>query len=1324
MTLRRRSALTIRATLVAIAAAIALYIGLIGGYVVLSLAPSTVQLHERGSAISARHDGLRARVASLRNAASEVRRLSAGAALTPADLQRAAVLRADLAAIADGMDRAQIISRPPELSPAMRTVLASVATEEARCAVALREALTFLAAGDVGEARRRMSDADRAGDVMDGFIDDAERLAFEDIVDHERVLSQQAAQVIRSIGAWALVGVVLIVGLTLLVRRRLYAPLTALDAGLARVTHGELHTSLPVQREDELGRLTSQFNQMTEWLRIRASDARLQADQLAERFGRIFEHSFNDIYVFDARTLRLLQMNQGALSRLGYEIGQIEGLSVLNLLQGYDEAAFRRLVRPLDRDEQPGILFSAAHVRKNGTTYPVDITLQLWKMEEPPVFVAIAQDVAERRRGEMIRVAAQRIAEIALTAPTIGDMFAQIHTVVGELMPARNFYLALYDEATDTISFPYFVDEEDDEMPVPKKSGRGCTDYVLRTGKPLLVTPDIFRELADRGEVELIGTPSTDWLGVPLIAGGKVIGVLVVQSYGTGPRHTEADLGILQFVSTQVGMAVMRRRAEQAVADGRHQLQSILDAAPFGAHYYELRPDGSLVFTGANRSADRLLGVDHSQYVGKTIEENFPALTLTEIPASYRRTAAEGVPFDVDQVDYDENAVRGAFEVHAIQTAPNHMAAFFRDITERKRAEVALQRERDLVASIMETSPVGIVLMDRTGRISFANQRATRILGLTKNEITARVYDAPEWRITAYDGGPFPADDLPFAKVMTTRRPVFDIGHAVEWPDGRRVLLAVSGAPILDPAGVVEAVVATIEDVTESMRLEQELRRSEQQYRTLVDGARDVIFALSRDGVLTTLNPAFEEVTGFSRKEWLGRPFVGLLHPEDGPKALALTEGGPEEGARQDAQLRVRTRTGDYRIGEFHTNPLRIGDEVVGILGVVRDITERVHLEEQVRHSQKMESIGRLAGGVAHDFNNLLTVMLGFTAQAKEGLSNHDPARADLAEVEEAGAKAASLTRQLLAFARRQVTEPRSLDLNAVTLGMDKMLRRLIGEDVQLITRLGDGLWTVSADLGQIEQVIVNLAVNARDAMPRGGTLTIETGNVTLDKDTTTHDADVPAGQYVMLAVGDSGHGMTPDVQEHIFEPFFTTKEKGRGTGLGLATCYGIVKQAGGWIWVYSEPDRGTNFKIYLPRIEADAESITPSALAEPVVGNERILLVEDDESVRKVAVRALRQRGYDVIEASNGQDAIGIVDRMTEPFDLLLTDVVMPIMGGQELAERLLASNPGLKVLFTSGYTEDGIVHQGVLDRNIAFLAKPYDLVALARKVRSTLDS
>ncbi|MEI6669210.1 MAG: PAS domain S-box protein [Acidobacteriota bacterium] len=1324
MTSRPRATVSIRATLVVIAAVIAIYVGVIGAYLVFSLAPSAALVRERASALTAEYNEVRAHAGRLRATFRDVRPMITAATIADPDRRRSEALLADVAEIGDAVKQFRRMPHAASASPAMLVALTGAEAEAARCTVELREVLVTLAAGDLAAARRAWPDADGARLAMNTLIDEAQQLAFQDMVENERLLGQQAGQVVRALGAWAGAGVLLLVAMTLLVRRRLYAPLAMLDAGMARVAHGELQTSLPIQRTDELGRLTSQFNQMTEWLRIRASDARMQAVQLAERFGRIFEHSFNDIYVFEARTLRVLQMNQGALLKLGYEASQIEGLSVLDLLQGYDEAAFRRLVEPLERDEQPGILFSAAHVRKNGTVYPVDITLQLWKMEAPPVFVAIAQDVAERRRGELIRVAAQRVAEIALSAPTLEAMFAQIHAVVGELMPARNFYLALYDEATDTISFPYFVDEEDDDVPAPKKPGRGCTEYVLRTGNALLLTSETFKDLADRGEVVLVGAPAADWLGVPLVAGGKVIGVLVVQSYGSEPRHTDADLGILQFVSTQVGMAVMRRQADQAVADRRHQLQGILDGAPFGALYYELKPDGVLVFTGANKSADRILNLDCSEYVGRTLEEIFPALASTDVPAGYRRTAAEGVPFDVDQVDYDDHHVRGAFEVHAVQTAPNHVAAFFRDITERKRAEVALQHERDLVARVMETSPAGVIVMNRDGQLSFANQAATRILGLVKSQTPTRPYDPPEWRITAFDGSPLPADHVPFERVMATRSPVFGARHAIQWPDGRRVMLMVSAAPILDQAGEVEAVVAAVEDITESIRLEEDLRRSEQQSRTLVDGARDMIFALSRDGVLTTLNPAFEEITGFTRDQWMGRPFVELLHVDDGSKALALTRGGRDEGTRHTMQLRVRSRAGGYRIGELHTTQLRDGDQVVGVLGVVRDVTDRIHLEEQMRHSQKMESIGRLAGGVAHDFNNLLTVMLGFTAQAKDGLSSHDPARADLAEVEEAGAKAAALTRQLLAFARRQVTEPRPLDLNAVTLGMDKMLRRLIGEDVQLLTRLGNQLGTVSADLGQIEQVIVNLAVNARDAMPRGGTLTIETANVLLDKAGNTHDADVPAGRYVMLAVGDTGHGMTPEVQAHIFEPFFTTKDKGKGTGLGLATCYGIVKQAGAWIWVYSEPGHGTTFKIYFPRIQAAAEALAPAVAVAPVVGHERILLVEDDEGVRKVAGRALRQRGYHVTDASNGQEAIDIVEAATAPFDLLLTDVVMPVMGGQELAGRLLKERPDLKILFTSGYTEEGIVHQGVLDRTVAFLAKPYDLVALAKKVRSTLDA
>jgi two-component system, cell cycle sensor histidine kinase and response regulator CckA len=931
-------------------------------------------------------------------------------------------------------------------------------------------------------------------------------------------------------------------------------------------------------------------------------------------------------------------------------------------------------------------------------------------------------DVADYLREETIRLAAQRIAEIALTAETIEEVFAAIHGVVAELMPASNFYIALYDADRDVLSFPYFVDEVDGPQ-LPKKAGRGITEYVLRTGKPLLATPDVFDELVRRGEVTLIGGPSVDWLGVPLVADGQTIGIVAVQSYTEGVRFTQTHVEILQFVSTQMAMAVARRRAEQALRDSHQRLQSILDAAPFGAHLYELRADGELVFTGANQSADRILGVNNSQFVGRTIADAFPALAATDVPAMYRRTAAEGVPYDADQVDYDEQGIRGAFEVHALQTAPNRVAVFFRDITERKRAEQDLRRERDLVARITEGSPVGIMVLDRDGRITFANDQAARILGVMKAQITQRHFDAPTWRISHYDGSPFPEDALPFRRVMATRRPVFNVGHAIERPDGQRVLLSINGTPLIDAGGEVEGVVTTIEDVTSRVELEALVRQSGEQNRALVEGARDLIFAVSPDGTLATLNPAFETITGFSRGEWIGRPFADMLHEDDAQRGMAFIRGVLREDPGLTVQLRIRTARGDYRIGELRTSELRQGDEAVGALGIVRDITDRISLEEQFRQAQKMESIGRLAGGVAHDFNNLLTIMLGFASQAKEGLPERDPARADLEEVESACTRAAALTRQLLAFARRQVTQPNALNLNDVTLSMDKMLRRLIGEDVELVTVLGDGLWTVWADQGQIQQVLVNLAVNARDAMPTGGTLTIETLNVTFEAEFAARRAGMAEGDHVMLAVSDTGHGIPADILDHVFEPFFTTKPTGEGTGLGLATCYGIVKQAGGSIWVFSEPGGGASFKIYLPRIHAAADAIPARVVAFTPTGHERILLVEDDSKVRTIAARALRGFGYRVTEAAHGEEALRLFADHVDEIDLLITDVVMPQMGGRELAERMVAARPDLKVLYTSGYTQSGIVHHGVLDHGVAFLPKPYDPSALARTVRATLD-
>jgi signal transduction histidine kinase/CheY-like chemotaxis protein len=385
----------------------------------------------------------------------------------------------------------------------------------------------------------------------------------------------------------------------------------------------------------------------------------------------------------------------------------------------------------------------------------------------------------------------------------------------------------------------------------------------------------------------------------------------------------------------------------------------------------------------------------------------------------------------------------------------------------------------------------------------------------------------------------------------------------------------------------------------------------------------------------------------------------------------------------------------------------------------------RAELEQQFRHSQKMEAIGRLAGGVAHDFNNLLTAILGFAAMALDILPADHPASRDIQGIQKTAQRAANLTRQLLTFARRQIIEPRILNLNDLILNVEQMVSRLISADIKLTTILAPDLAQIKADPGQLEQVLLNLVVNARDAMPNGGELIIETANVTLDHKYARRHAEVAPGEYVLLAVSDTGVGMTEEVKARLFEPFFTTKEVGKGTGLGLATCFGIVKQSGGHIRVYSELGEGTTLKIYLPQIEGVATPMVRLESSDTLVqGTETILLVEDEAAVRDLAARALRQQGYTVIEAADGREALRLAQRQTEKeIHLLLTDMVMPRMGGKELADQLKAVRPDLKVLFMSGYTDSTILRYGLLQPRMAFLQKPFSPQRLVRKVRDILD-
>jgi PAS domain S-box-containing protein len=511
-------------------------------------------------------------------------------------------------------------------------------------------------------------------------------------------------------------------------------------------------------------------------------------------------------------------------------------------------------------------------------------------------------------------------------------------------------------------------------------------------------------------------------------------------------------------------------------------------------------------------------------------------------------------------------------------------------------------------------------------------------------------------------------------------------------------------------------------DITDRLRLQEERAKAQKQYQELFTGVRDVVFSLSTEGVITVLNPAFEGVTGLPTSDWIGRQFLDLVHPDDTARAMGNLQSTLAGKPKDDQPIRIRTADG-YRHAEIFSAPRLEDGRVVGVLGIGRDVSERMSLEDQLRQSQKMEAMGSLAGGIAHDFNNLLTVIIGF-GQLTLASSTHKALTEDVTEIVNAAERAAEMTRQLLAFSRKQVREPRDVNVNKVLDGVEKMLRRMIGEHVVLRSERAERLGIIRADPGQLEQVVANLAVNARDAMPGGGTVTISTANVMIDElFAAGHEGAVP-GEYVRLRVADTGTGMTPETRRRIFEPFFTTKEVGKGTGLGLSTVFGIVHQSGGFVVVDSAPGQGTTFDVHFPCVEprGDAAVAVGGARAENR-GTETILIAEDNPQLRALTARMLTERDYIVLSAGTGDEALEIADRHAGEIDLLITDVVMPGMSGRSLAQAIRHARPGIRVLYVSGYSDDMLGQQGVLDPDIHLLAKPFTPETLADRVREVLD-
>ena len=768
--------------------------------------------------------------------------------------------------------------------------------------------------------------------------------------------------------------------------------------------------------------------------------------------------------------MRILRVNAEFTHLFGFTAAEAGGKHLDRLIVPPDRYAETAWIADSIKAERK-LSLETCRQRKDGSLVEVMLSTSPVILNGKSVGAyACYRDITEQKRTEELNAALYAIAERSQSAEDLQQFFSAIHNIVGQLMNARNLYIALYDPQSQLLSFPYFVDDQD-PTPAPKPLGRGLTEFIMRSGEPLLATTPVFEDLVRSGEVDLIGAPSLDWLGVPLKHGSVCIGALVVQSYSENNRFGEREREILTFVSQHLAAAIEHKRYEEALRRSEARSRSLVLSAAFGI--------------GRCTRGGRFLDVN-------------PAL----------------------------------------------------------------------IAMLGYGSVEELLKLDLRSEVFVDAQELDRL-----------------------------ADDCRRSGNLT--------GVEVQWKrkDGRVIVVRLSGCP------------SSIAD-----------------------------------------EPADE--------------------PEE---ALEL---------------------------------------------IAEDITDRRQLEEQLRQAQKMDAVGRLAGGVAHDFNNLLMVINGYTEVLLEQLEKDSAMHHKVQSIQQAADRAVTLTRQLLAFSRKQLLELKVVDVNSVIGEMERLLRPLIGENIELITRLSPDAGHTRVDAGQLEQVIMNLVVNAKDAMPAGGKLTLQSTDVTVRQEFN-EQRFIQPGRYSVISVSDTGHGMDKETQSRIFEPFFTTKEKGKGTGLGLSTVYGIVKQSGGYVFAQSDLGTGTAFHVYLPRVEDPAEELSPAQSPQNEAGgSETVLLVEDEESVRELVRVTLVSRGYKVLDAENGECGLRLAATCNEHIDILITDVVMPGIGGRELAKKLVALRPTMSVLYLSGYTEDAVITQGAIGPGTAFLQKPFTLQNLAKKVREVIHS